>query len=412
MACKYCGEQCICSDAVGRRVSAPLHAENDRIPVTQGGGAYASSAASNSTSSSAQDATLRRYPEAMTSAQYEPEAQGNHSEEERWRQEVASRLNSYRARRRGKRDEQSMQLDFEAQQPAAQSHSAAHAAARQAVTERFASPEITCDTNFFRRSNASPAPAYDAPVMAAPPQTQTDYDPDFDFDAPRAAEQVVAVEPEAPSDNLIVFPKAPTYMAPMAPPAPPVYELAEPVLDQPRILEVAEEVVPTIQGSLFSPIQLDEEPEQESLAANAQVEFELPYQVALVAQRVYAGLIDWMFVTCGFGIFAAIVWKMVPDMPHTKTTLAFALVVPAVFWMVYQYMFITYAGQTPGMQMNQMSLSTFEGGMPNFERRRKRALSMIVSLMSGPMGFGWALLDADTLCWHDSMSRTYVTQQR
>jgi hypothetical protein len=37
---------------------------------------------------------------------------------------------------------------------------------------------------------------------------------------------------------------------------------------------------------------------------------------------------------------------------------------------------------------------------------------MIVSLISGGVGFGWALLDPDTLCWHDSISRTYVTQER
>jgi hypothetical protein len=37
---------------------------------------------------------------------------------------------------------------------------------------------------------------------------------------------------------------------------------------------------------------------------------------------------------------------------------------------------------------------------------------MIVSLISGGVGFGWAFLDPDTLCWHDSISRTYLTQER
>jgi uncharacterized RDD family membrane protein YckC len=103
---------------------------------------------------------------------------------------------------------------------------------------------------------------------------------------------------------------------------------------------------------------------------------------------------------------------MASNFTFTKPAFLAAVAVPAIFWMVYQYVFLTYAGQTPGMMLTHMSLVNFEGGYPDQRRRRQRAISMIVSLMSGGVGFGWALLDPDTLCWHDSISRTYVAQER
>jgi uncharacterized RDD family membrane protein YckC len=103
---------------------------------------------------------------------------------------------------------------------------------------------------------------------------------------------------------------------------------------------------------------------------------------------------------------------MASNISFSKPALACAFAVPAILWMVYQYLFLTYAGRTPGMSLAHMSLVNFEGGEPDQRRRRQRAISMIVSLISGGVGFGWALLDPDTLCWHDSISRTYVTQER
>jgi uncharacterized RDD family membrane protein YckC len=365
---------------------------------------------------------------------------------DQWRDEVSSRVQNYRRRRgRNSAADYSMRLDFnQPEQP-----SIAQAAIAHVIAERPIDPDVSCDINYFRRTNAAPAPVYEPE-----PETyvqQPEFDPDFaqSQSNPESATAVApssdgtmarshdgtisdpqsafAAEPEpialdearwgfdpeeiaAPtgdfeSGNIIVFPTQPTYQVPTV-----TYELGEPVLDRPRILDVPEDVLPTIQGPLFPEIQLDLD--KEETANPNRPSIDVPIQVARINQRVFGGIVDAALVLCGFGVFAFAVFEIVPTVIYTKAAIAIAVAIPAIFWMAYQYLFLTYGGRTPGMIMSHMYLVNFEGGEPNQRRRRQRALSMIVSLISGGVGFGWAFLDPDTLCWHDSISRTYLAQER
>ena len=366
-----------------------------------------------------------------------PAAEPQSQFEEQWRDEVASRVNSYRRRRGGKQDEHTMRLDFEAPAPTLAQTVIAHVVAEKAVD-----PEVSCDINYFRRSNAAAAPVYEPDDEVYTPEADFDpeniveeeyvvesvaaADPDFDFETPREApvaepaaapEQIALDEarwgfaPEettqlSESGNVIVFPMQPTYLS-----RTPAYELAEPVLERPRILDVPEAAMPSVYGPLFANIQLDFEKE-ENPRSDSRPDIDLPFQVAMINQRVFGGIVDAGVVLAAFGAFAVIFFQMSSNVSFGKPAFLAAVAIPAIFWMVYQYVFLTYSGQTLGMMLAHMSLVNFEGGRPDQRRRRQRAISMIVSLISGGVGFGWALLDPDTLCWHDSISRTYVTQDR
>ena len=357
---------------------------------------------------------------------------------DQWRDEVSSRVQNYRRRRgRGSAADYSMRLDFD--EPA--QTSVAQAAIAHVIAESPVDPEVSCDINYFRRTNAAAAPVYEPEPEAYAPEPE--FDPNFvvesesepaaesmvDSAMPDLAldpqstmgdepqqisldearwgfdpEETVAATEDAESGNLIVFPTQPTYQVPTV-----TYELGEPVLERPRILDVPEDVLPTIQGPLFPEIQLDFEEE----AANPnRPSIDVPLQVAVINQRVFGGIIDAAIVLCGFGAFAAVFFEIVPSVIYTKAAVAIAVAIPAIFWMAYQCLFLTYSGRTPGMIMSHTYLVNFEGGEPNQRRRRWRAISMIVSLISGGVGFGWAFLDPDTLCWHDSISRTYLTEER
>jgi len=61
--------------------------------------------------------------------------------------------------------------------------------------------------------------------------------------------------------------------------------------------------------------------------------------------------------------------------------------------------------------MLHLRLSTFKGGLPNWRYRRSRVFGLYFSAASLAMGLLWALVDVDTLCWHDRISRTYLTRQ-
>lgn len=359
---------------------------------------------------------------------------------DQWRDEVSSRVQNYRRRRgRNSAADYSMRLDFnEPAQP-----SIAQAAIAHVIAERPVDPDVSCDINYFRRTNAAPAPVYEPePEIYAP---EPEFDPDYfaqSEDVPVAESitespipdlaldplSALAAQPEqisldearwgfdpeetvTPSEdpeagNIIVFPTQPTYQVPTV-----AYELGEPVLERPRILDVPEDVLPTIQGPLFPEmIQLDFDKEEPANPNRPSID--VPLQVAMINQRVFGGIVDVAVVLSGLAAFALVFFEIVPSVIYTKAAIATALAIPAIFWMVYQYLFLTYAGRTPGMIMSHTYLVNFEGGEPNQRRRRQRAISMIVSLISGGVGFGWAFLDPDTLCWHDSISRTYLTQER
>jgi uncharacterized RDD family membrane protein YckC len=153
-------------------------------------------------------------------------------------------------------------------------------------------------------------------------------------------------------------------------------------------------------------ITLPPEP-QEATGAELE-EPELALLVAPVSQRVQAAVVDGVVVLAACAIFAMIFLRLAGETPHGRMALALASLIPSFFWAVYQYLFLVYAGTTPGMQATQLSLETFEGEMPTRQVRRFRALAMAVSCMSLGLGYLWALVDEDRLCWHDRITRTYV----
>jgi uncharacterized RDD family membrane protein YckC len=95
-------------------------------------------------------------------------------------------------------------------------------------------------------------------------------------------------------------------------------------------------------------------------------------------------------------------------MPPAKAGFLFAMAASCVFWAIYEYLFLVYAGITPGMQMARLRLITFDGGPARRHARRGRSVAMVLSTLSLGLGLVWALLDEDTLCWHDRITRTYV----
>jgi uncharacterized RDD family membrane protein YckC len=222
--------------------------------------------------------------------------------------------------------------------------------------------------------------------------------------APPGAAPVAA--PAFPAQgNLIVFPRP--LLEPPLLPQPARDELAEPVSHRPRILEVPEDIMPAMQGSLFPEIRLDgDEPE---LSTAREPEIEVPLQVAPVSARLMAGLTDGAVVLAAGALFGAIACRVLPEVPHTKPFWMALAAVTVLLWAVYQHLFLLYAGRTVGMSLRGIHLSTFDGRVPEWAERRRRARFIVLSFASVALGFLWALADEDTLCWHDRLSQTFST---
>jgi uncharacterized RDD family membrane protein YckC len=381
------------------------------------------------------------------------------AEQDAWRALVSSRVSRYRALRRKKSGDNLPALDFG---PAGELASPENSGAAPRASHQSCEPQgssratrNTFDTNYYRRLNAeslnagaySPgsnalleAPAF--PELEVPPevdalgelhgQTCTQQMPDLELhpdasgDAdldrycisepapapPMEAEAVAGPEPEpAPAPvaqgNLIVF-RRPLIEPPLLP-QPSRDELAEPMHSRPRILEVPEDIMPAVQGSLFPQIRLDSE-EQES-SAPREPEIEVPLAVAEVKDRVMAGMLDAGVVLSAAALFAVMAWFALPGVPHTKPFFMVLGAVSLLIWALYQHLFLLYAGRTLGMSVCGIRLSTFDGHTPEWKQRASRARFMFISMASVMLGFLWAMVDEDMLCWHDRISRTFPTTQ-
>jgi|GEM_PF-1268164 len=218
----------------------------------------------------------------------------------------------------------------------------------------------------------------------------------------------VAPDVPAAQGNLIVF-RRPFELEPPLAPQPVRDELAEPMNNRPRILEVPEDIMPAVQGSLFPEIRLDMDDQENS--GECEPNFAMPLRVASISARLMASLTDLAVVLVASGVFAGMAWRALPDMPHTKPFWMSLGVVSLLLWAVYQHMFLVYAGRTPGMSMRGIRLSTFDGQTPAWKQRVSRARFTFVSFASVALGFLWALVDEDELCWHDRISRTFPTTE-
>ena len=278
-----------------------------------------------------------------------------------WRNEVADRVNNYRARRRPRAPRYpSLQLKFDPPEPSWNDHPTTPPAGdRLAVAIR--------DNSAVRQEQIQIQPETDAE----------------ESDVPEAG------------GRILEFPR-------FAPP-PPVFDgLAEPVLEKPRILEVPELLPPppALGGIMMDPV--------EEQAQERRPGFELPLQAAPMSRRVLAGAIDALLVISAFALFAYIFFRVTSITPPLQQAAAISAILTALFWTSYQYLLLVYTGTTPGLRVARLQISRFDGTAVPRKTRRWRVLAAVLSGVSLALGYVWCFLDEDRLCWHDRITRTYM----
>lgn len=225
----------------------------------------------------------------------------------------------------------------------------------------------------------------------------------LNFDTALELEEQPQTLPQASeAPKIIEFPR------PAAPPA--VEELAEPVVEKPRILEAEELPEEVVEPPAAPPVpSITLEPAPETVNAYGQ-EQEILLWIAPPSQRIFAGLIDALIVATATGLFGLIFLRMTGAALSGRMAAGLALALPGFFWALYQYIFLVYGGTTPGLQITGLRLTTFGGDLVPRRERRWRALAMMVSYASLGLGFLWAIVDEDGLGWHDRITRTCVRE--
>lgn len=288
-----------------------------------------------------------------------------------WREELAARLHRYRAR-------------------------------RKSLPPRYPSLRLPFDTleaSIRATSGATPAqPAFELASSHALALNGTEQAEAAQPETGNQAESQAGGLAGAPAGaKIIEFPRFA-----WGPPPPPADQLAEPVMDRPRILEVPEvpPPPPALGGITIEPAQVEEPEKRPGI--------DMPLQSAPFGRRLLGGLIDSLIVAAASALFGCIFWKVAAVRPPQFQLICLAAGIPCLFWATYQYLLIVYAARTPGIALARLELKRFDGTPARQSLRRWRVLASWLSAASLGMGYAWLFLDEDGLCWHDRITRTYL----
>jgi uncharacterized RDD family membrane protein YckC len=397
MSCPICGELCRCAEPRSYKSTNDSHTTTltEIDPYDDSEEQFSSSVAGTQLESEPEEqlasgslaAARERYaalrpkmtePVSPTPEQDDPEA---------WRSEIHSRVQSYKAKRQ--RDDHSMSFNFES----------------TAANHVFLRPENEPDEDpIFQEPEATPTyySGATAPVLDEPTEPMVQPEPDTQQSFVEFTEPVVKPAPAPETAKLIVFPRPPIMMEPSRD------ELAEPVFDTPRILDAPEAEAVAIP---LADITLQPDIPEDLCEPHAEPDLDLMFRVAPMAQRIAAEVLDMLLVAVGTAMFGIIVARLDGSLLlHEKRAIfGVLLMVPATLWGIYKYLFLVYNGATIGMRMSRLRLVDFNGYEPRRNARRFRALGMLVSIFPLGLGLLWSFVDSETLCWHDRISRTYLT---
>jgi len=195
-----------------------------------------------------------------------------------------------------------------------------------------------------------------------------------------------------------------------------------------RIFEVEPEAIshePAAQEPVLPEwysIRLDSGPEsaaaesgtlaEASSAPAADLLLDAPIYSASLEDRLMAAIVDICLAGAGFLAFVATFVACTPHPPTGKLALAGAAAALLTLFVLYQWLFFTFAEGTPGMRYAKIALCTFDDENPTRKAMRQRIVALLLSGLPLGLGYLWSFFDEDRLSWHDRMTRTYQRSYR
>jgi uncharacterized RDD family membrane protein YckC len=137
--------------------------------------------------------------------------------------------------------------------------------------------------------------------------------------------------------------------------------------------------------------------------------------VAHPTHRMLAAAVDFSIVATSLALFLGVYAVLTIAVGNTsdividRQTMLYVGGITAVFSLFYRMLFVLANGDTPGMRFAGLKLVDFDGRRPNREQRFIRQIAAILSLAACGLGLFWALVDEESLTWHDHISKTFPT---
>jgi uncharacterized RDD family membrane protein YckC len=130
--------------------------------------------------------------------------------------------------------------------------------------------------------------------------------------------------------------------------------------------------------------------------------------VASLAERRKAGLLDGLFLALTYAGFLGLFRSLGGQLVIEKVDAVVYLAAFFLFYAQYFFLFTTFAGATPGMQLRCLTIVRLDGSLPETRQLLWRSFGYVISGAT-VLGFIWSLWDEDHFTWQDRMSQTYVT---
>jgi uncharacterized RDD family membrane protein YckC len=234
---------------------------------------------------------------------------------------------------------------------------------------------------------------------------------------PSSVEAIEPVEPDEPIHaNLIEFPRELVATRKRRP------RRAEGPLAAQRQLSIfevdpvalpiqpaADEVTPAWPSPEWSSVELGAQPMDEPEFHDGPVS-QMALHLAPIGRRLTASLVDSALivgaVTGAAMVAASSIGHPLPAKIAEISVVSALLLAGAL----YQALFLALAEDTPGMKCAGISLCTFDGQSPTCAQSRRRLGALLLSVLPLGLGVAWALFDEDHLCWHDRLSKTYLSK--
>lgn len=131
--------------------------------------------------------------------------------------------------------------------------------------------------------------------------------------------------------------------------------------------------------------------------------------VAMPVHRLMAAVADASMIAIALGVFVAIFYLAGGRIVFTGASALLFLAVTAAVVFLYRVLWCLGDGDTPGMRFAGLRLVDFDGRRPRREQRNIRFAASILSMASAGLGLLWALVDEESLTWHDHISKTFPT---
>jgi uncharacterized RDD family membrane protein YckC len=132
-------------------------------------------------------------------------------------------------------------------------------------------------------------------------------------------------------------------------------------------------------------------------------------RAALPVHRLLAAAFDLSMVVIAVGLFLLVFYLAGGPLVINAHTAPLCAGIATVFYLLYELLWCMADTDTAGMRWARLKLVDFDGRPPVRDQRLFRLAAGGLSVLAAGLGILWALVDEESLTWHDHISKTFPT---